>query len=106
MSSPPGPSRVAAARAKQASRRLARQRLGRLRDCRVKPATLKRYRKHVSEFFRWLRLNGRAIPATAGEFDVVISSYAECLWEGGESRSILANTLSGVQHLVPGTKKR
>ena len=78
-----------------------RKQLGRLRDRVVKPATVKRYRIHVATFFSWISLSGRRIPAAVLEFDTQLCAYAECLWEEGDQKCILANVLSGLAHFVP-----
>ena len=101
MSSHPPLSRVALARAEKARRRGERGVLGRLRDRVIRKATVKRYRAHIEEFFRWMRRQGLRIPARTPDFDLICCSYAESLWEEGEAKSVLANTLCGLQHEVP-----
>ncbi len=78
-----------------------RKELGRLRDRVVKPATVKRYRIHVGAFFTWVSHSGRRIPAAVLEFDTQLCAYAECLWEEGDQKSVLANVLSGLARFVP-----
>ncbi len=78
-----------------------RRDLGRLCDRVVKPATIKRYRIHVGAFFTWVSHSGRRIPAAVLKFDTQLCAYAECLWEEGDQKSVLANVLSGLAHFVP-----
>ena len=92
---------MAIARAEKARRAKVRSKLGRLRDRQVKPATVKRYRKHVAHVYSWLRRTGRAVPTTVFVFDTHLMAYAEDLWESGDAKSDLANALSGFAHFVP-----
>ena len=92
---------MAIARAEKARRAKVRSKLGRLRDRQVKPATVKRYRKHVAHVYSWLRRTGRAVPSTVLLFDTQLMAYAEDLWESGDAKSDLANALSGFAHFVP-----
>ena len=96
--------RPQAARASRARRRATRQTLGRLRDRVLKPCTVKRYRLHVAQFFTWLRRTGREIPAAAMDFDCQLCCFSEALWQEGDSRGVLGNTLSGLAHFVPGLR--
>ena len=93
--------RAAAAAACRAQRRVAREKLGRLRDRVVRPGTLKRYTAHATEFYRFARRTGHATPRSVEVFDVLLSHWAEHLWSEGDSRSILNNGLCGLAHFVP-----
>ena len=101
MTARPRGSRVAQARAEKTERARARARLGRLRDRPVKAATLKRYRRHVALFYSWRRRVGRVTPSRVIDFDTQCSAFAEELWESGDSRSVLGNTLSAFSHFIP-----
>ncbi len=103
-------SRPQAARAKAAERQRAmaaakkaeraKQRYGPLRDRVVRPATLKRYRRHMKEFFDWCRKTGLKVPSTVEDFDEQLCQWAECLWAEGDARAILGNALCGFSHSV------
>ncbi len=78
----------------------ARRRLGRLRDNRVGPATLKRYHHAVSLFLGWLAACRIAFAETWSALDNQIGWYLESLWEEGGSRNLAGDTLSGVQFFL------
>ena len=99
----PGLSRLVAARARKAERQRQRSRAGPLRDRRIKAVTLGRYRRHLRWFFKWCRCEGHD-PLSKLHLDMVCSAYAECLYQEGETKSVLANTLSAVVHFVPALK--
>ena len=79
---------------------LARRLLGTLRSHRVRPRTLRRYETAVSLFFVWAEAVFGEIPDDAGTLDAVLAEYAEALWQEGESRYLLGDTLSGLSHFV------
>ena len=93
--------REAQSAATKAQRRATREKLGRLRDQQVHPRTLRRYRRHVQEFYRWIDHTGREIPGTVTEFDTVLCAWAAHLWAEGDAKSILNNGLCGLAHFVP-----
>lgn len=78
-----------------------RARFGPLRAQRVRPRTESRYRAAVAQFFGWMRACGLTIPAHTEQLDVMLMQYAEDLWEDGDSKTHLANTLCGLGFLVP-----
>jgi hypothetical protein len=77
-------------------RRQSRSVLGSLRDRQVSQATLVRYRQAVAQFFDWMQAHGHSVPDTTVGFDNMLASYAECLWQEGESRGLLASALCGL----------
>ena len=104
MSKRPALSRPQKARATRARRKAVRKTLGRLRDRVLRGKTVVRYRVHVHQFFVWHRASGRVLPAAVLEFDSQLCAYAETLWEEGDGKSVLGNTLSGLAHFVPGLR--
>ena len=52
-------------------------------------------------FPKWQRTSGVAMPAEVVDFDTRIIRWVECTYSGGESQTLLADTLSGLSHLVP-----
>ena len=82
-----------------------RQELGSLRSLLVRPATLNRYKIAVSRFFDFLVLTRQGLPQTPRETDDLLSEFLEELWVEGESKSLAADTLSGVQFFEPSLKK-
>jgi hypothetical protein len=104
MTRSPRLSRIAAARVLRAERQRQRIRAGPLRDRRIKAVTLGRYRRHLRWWIRWCRATGHGLPRTRLALDLACSAYAECLYQEGESKSVLANTLSAVVHYVPSLK--
>ncbi len=93
----PRPAPAAAARGR---RKILRKRAGSLHGRVIQPGTAKRYRVHVKEFFRWCARTGRTIPTSAVAFDTLLCAYAEGLWEEGDSKSVLVNTLSGLTYFT------
>ena len=98
-----------AATAKQRQQR--RRAAGTLRELQIQPRTLKRYKHAVNIFFDWL---GRerpdifdylARPLSAEAVDEAAADYLEALWDDGSSRSEAADTLSGLQHLLPSHRR-
>ena len=96
-------SSAAAARAHTAA---VRKQLGRLRDRVVTARTLKRYKRHVAQFYEWCRLHGIQLALRTDDFDMQVSAWAECLWSEGDPKSVFGNGLCGLQHLVPGLRGR
>jgi integrase len=82
-------------------RQLERRALGSLRDRQLSQKTLKRYRLHVKQFFRWMAAEGYDVPGDTVAFDNMLAHYAEVLWQEGESRGHLSAVLCGLAHDVP-----
>ena len=72
--------------------------MGRLRNLLISDTTRVRYTRAVRQFFRFTEQEGCFLP-----FDYV-QGYIEAMWEDGEVRGYVADTLSGLQHFVPGAK--
>ena len=68
--------------------------------------TLRRYENAVRLFFAWMAACVGQMPERAGSLDAVLADYAEVLWEEGESRSLLGDTLSGLSHFIKMLKGR
>jgi integrase len=83
------------------SRAAARYGKGPLQDRVVSPKTLRKYIASAKSFFKWLRLNGLQLPCEVVDFDIQITRWVECIYSEGESKSLLADALSGLSHLVP-----
>ena len=88
-----------AARTK-ANRAQERQALGSLRDNRVQPKTLDRYKTAVRLFFAWLLAFYGTFPNDYEVFDSCLAEYAENLWQEGESRYLLGDTISVISHFI------
>jgi integrase len=86
-------------------RKLDRRKLGPLNECIVSPLTKKRYESAVAAFFSWMQSETISLPATVNEFDDILCSYLEFLWEEGEGRSLASNTVAGLQYVRPTLKK-
>ena len=98
--------RPAPAAAAQARAGAVFKRAGSLHGRVLKPGTVKRYTAHVKEFFRWCRRTGRTIPSSTVAFDTLLCAYAEELWQENDSKSVLANTLSGLVYFTISLKQK
>eukprot|EP00971_Amphidinium_carterae_P005522 109747-Amphidinium_carterae.1 len=87
-------------------RRFRRRQLGPLRSLVVKPHTLKRYCHALSFFFKWRALRHVSLPPDAASLDLELVGFAEALWEEGDSKTILADSLSGFHHFLPHLRGR
>ena len=83
-----------------ANRRLARGRLGRLADQRVKPVTQQLYRLAVHRYLHWCYAADGGVAASLAELDGQCCRYIERLWEDGDSKSQALRTLSGIQFFL------
>ena len=77
-----------------------RRRIGRLQDSRIQAKTLRRYLLAVGYFYYWASLEYGFVGDTWDSLDDQIVGWIEALWQEGDSRSIAADTLSGIQHLL------
>ena len=91
--------------ANRKQRQIDRRALGPLQECIVSPLTKKRYDSAVALFFKWMESEGLPLPPTTVEFDEILSSYVEHLWQEGESRSLGSNTVAGLQYVRPTLRK-
>eukprot|EP00971_Amphidinium_carterae_P146876 2910840-Amphidinium_carterae.1 len=82
-----------------------RQQLGRLADLVVSPTTLLRYTQAVEQFLLFLSSERHPYPRTFIRLDALLCAFLEHLWMCGDSKSIAANTLSGIQHFVPACRR-
>ena len=83
-----------------ASRRTARAKLGALRDLRVGPLTLRRYREAAERFAQWQLSVHLPNAESLHEMDRQLCVYLNVLWEDGAARALAGDTLSGVQHFL------
>ena len=88
-----------------AARRAARARLGRLRDQRVRPATLVRYYRASTAFLWWLHATGWVLESSWEGLDFQLSEYLEALWELGGSRGDAGDILSAATHMLRTTRR-
>jgi len=93
------------ARARERRKR-ERHKAGQLRNLVLKPSTLVRYKAAVLGFFEHLEHMGVSIPRSYDNLDDELADYLEVLWQEGEARSVAGDTISGLQHLIPRTKKK
>ena len=82
----------------------ARQKIGRLKDQKLRPTTLLRYINSVTLFINWLEGGSTPIPRQPDAWDAAISDYAEHLWETGESKQLFGDLLSGLPHFLAETR--
>jgi hypothetical protein len=59
----------------------------------------------VERFLMFLLMTGTAYPTTFEGLDAVASTYIDFLWQEGESRGQAGDTLSGLGHFLPATKR-
>ena len=87
------------------NRQKRRQELGALKDLVIKPSTVDRYTKAFKRFVEYLKEQRQTLSSSKEGLDSQIQEYIEWLWEEGESISLAADTLSGVQHFQPSMKR-
>ena len=78
----------------------ARALVGALKGNRVSAKTLVRYNRAILLFFEWLASKELGLPDDLVMLDALLSEYAEILWQEGESRSGLGDTLSGLTNYL------
>jgi hypothetical protein len=88
--------RAAALRARAA----ARYGKGSLQDRVVTPSTLRKHVKSAKAFFKWVRANCLVLPSEVVDFDIQITKWVACIYSEGGSKSLLADALSGLSHMV------
>ena len=84
-------------------RKAARRNLGRLADLVIQKRTVKRYSDACTCLFLWLTRNGIDI-SNLGDMQKATFEWVEECWEEGESLSVAADSLSGLQHFIPELK--
>ena len=87
-------------------RQAARRYLGPLRNQIIKPATLQRYMKAVCGFYDWMTRCRKLMPARKEQIDTILCGFIGNAWESGESRSMVGDVLSGLQHKIPVLKRQ
>ena len=83
--------------ATQSARAQQRQKLGRLRDLTVQPATKARYTKAVDAFLTFLHENHLTLPKQRHHLDPLVCDFLEHLWAHGYGRAQASDTLAGLQ---------
>ena len=78
-----------------------RKTIGKLRDLRVQPKTLKAYHQALECFLKWLDGCRRDLPASADDMDGALQDFAEECWESGDAKSVVGYALSAVTHEIP-----
>ena len=78
-----------------------RQSLGPLKNLRVSPLALRRYREHASYFFQWLSMVA-VVGAinTELDLDLLVQEYVEQLWDHNAGLEAAQSTLAGIQHFL------
>ena len=84
-------------------RAVTRRRLGRLTNLIIAKRTGERYDRAVAFFFDWVERQGLTFTITSQVVSLTSAWVEEC-WEEGESIGLAADTVSGLQHLVPELK--
>ena len=74
--------------------------MGPLKNLVVSRLTQIRYDKAFTLWMKLHSLQFGKIPDSNFELDQQISSYIEAMWEEGEGRALIADTLSGIQHKI------
>ena len=85
-------------------RRIERERLGRLGDLTVMPATLARYQSAVERFLGFLSQHDLPYPCTYARCDELVCLFFNELWEAGDPRGWASDVLSGLVHFIPGLR--
>ena len=93
------------ARATKQQRRGNRAAAGTLRSLQLQPRTLTRYAEAAKFFFNWLAEHGEPMPESVAATDEVLGEFLEDCWAQGESKSIVGDVLSGLQHFVPSLRR-
>ena len=88
---------MAGPRISRAAKAKARKRLGSLKEQRVHERTAKIDANALAIFTAWLQAERITLPRHESDLDPVLCSYAEDLWQEGESKQDLANLLSALE---------
>lgn len=75
--------------------------LGTLSSLVVTARTAKRYDDAVRQLFAFMKTEKIRLPSLFTEFDDIVCQYIELCWHEGEGRSLVSNTLAGLQHFCP-----
>ena len=87
----------------QQQRKAARQTLGKLANLTIQKKTAERYEMAVMHFFQWTANERRSLRNQADTITAAEEWVEEC-WAEGDSLSVAADTLSGLQHFLPDLK--
>ena len=87
----------------KAERKAERQKVGRLEDQRISPATANRYRDSLKEVAEFAGLQTAEL-LQRGDIDDLLSSYIELLWEDGETKTKGNYAVAAVQFQKPSLK--
>ena len=82
-----------------------RQKLGRLGSNKISRARLVRYTKAVALFTAWLLDSCCRDAESWDELDVQACFWLEYLWHEGKKKSVAADSLSGIQHLLQSKRR-
>ena len=85
----------------KAQRKQERKRLGRLSDIVISALARKRYEVAIAVFFAWLAMEGIRLASQVPAFDLQVCEFIDMCWEEGETRMVVGDLLSGLQHKVP-----
>ena len=83
-----------------AERKKVRASIGSLKDLRVGVGVQKRYRSAVSFFLWWVMAFFGRLAEDFEELDRHAVAFIHAAWDEGEARSIVADILSGLLHLL------
>ena len=92
---------MARGRLSRAAKAKARKLLGPLRRRTVAPQTRVLYDRALQLFSFWLKSERKRWPDKESELGLLLTDFAEVLWEEGESRADLANLLSALHDAEP-----
>ena len=94
--------RVQQQRLKQ-QRKTAREALGHLANLIIEKRTALRYEAAVTAFFLWADRAYKVLDSAEATIEAAQAWVEEC-WNNGDSLSVAADTLSGLQHFISGFK--
>ena len=92
---------MARGRLSRAAKAKARKLLGPLRRRTVAPQTRVLYDRAMQLFSFWLKSERKRWPDKESELGLLLTDFAEVLWEEGESKADLANLLSALHDAEP-----
>ena len=77
---------MAGLRISRAAKAKARKRLGSLKEQRVHQKTAKIYACALAVFALWVQSEAMTLPSHESDLNPILCSYAEVLWQEGESK--------------------
>ena len=84
----------------RAQRVVDRHRKGPLRQLLIAPRTSKEYTRACRWFFAWLVQECIEIRGSLWEMDQLVCKGIEYLWQSGDTRGMVGNLISGLEHFV------